>query len=211
MVRPIPQDPFEYGTTCSVAAVPQEHLRLGETVVWAGRPCAPVLSPGHAWITLLGAFLGAAGFAFALYGFMHVFMDGSVRWLTALQGLLNIVLGIGFCFAASGALLRSAWTVYAVTDQRAMIIKRFLWSRVISFEAAEIEAPQRIDCDEGLAHVIFAWRKKAWLLQDKASNRMSGVGFFRIEGADSIVPHLLQLRATIASTPASSAPAAAPS
>ncbi len=197
VARPLPQDPLGFGTDHSVDAVLRGHLRPGEALVWSGRPAPPVLSRRQGWLGIIGALLAACGIAVGLYGLFHFFLDGSVNWLMTAQGLLYVFLGGFFFFAALGSLLRAGWTVYAVTDQRAVILRRYLWNRVTSFEAGQVEAPQRVDCGDGLVHLVFAWRKKPWLLQNKTNQHMTPQGFFRIEDADALEASLLKLRGAV--------------
>lgn len=197
---------------CSPGVSIRAHLRRGETLLWAGRP-APlaVFSRMASVIFGFSLLLLVGGGYFMGYVLLDLIAEGTTDdWMRFAQGGLFIVQGLIGVGMVVGPALRSAWTAYAISDQRAMIVSTFLRRRVSSFAPEEIEAPLRLDRDEGYGHLIFAKRKKNLLLQDKERTRYIGIGFFRVRDVAEVETALLKLRASAAAAAGLGDPALKP-
>lgn len=181
---------------CSPADAVRPYLRSGETLVWADRPAPLHLGPGLFWLLAFSLFTLVYG-GFCL-GFGLLDLIGESRfadWVRLLQGLLFITMGLVFLSGRVFPAFHSAWTVYAITDQRAIIIRHMMRRRATSFEPEHLDEPLRLDRDEGYGHLIFAKRRKNLLLQDKDRSRYVGIGFFRVREVAKVEAELLKLRA----------------
>lgn len=192
---------------CSPLDIVQVQLRPGETLAWTDRPAPAVLDPRRTVMFILSVILLPFG-AFVLgYGFVNLFDGNSgLAGVQFAQGLVFMAMAFAFSFETIGPSLRASWTIYAVTDQRAMIVKTFLRTTVRSYSPQEIGETSLLEREQEYGHVIFAKRKQHWLFQDREFRRNVGVGFFRINNAEVVEAKLRSLRAQAAVTDPSGEP-----
>lgn len=183
----------------SAQEIVRGQLRQDETLVWLDRPAPAVLIPLQSTMLLLSLVLLIFGGFTLGFAFIDVFdgRSGSAGFKIA-QGMIFIAMGVMFAIGILGPSLRAGWTCYAITDQRAMIVRTFLRTTVLSFPPEAIDEPRRLDRDGGYGHLIFAKRKKPWLLQTRDFNSYTGVGFLRIRDVEKVEGELLKLRAKAA-------------
>lgn len=133
-------------------------LQPGEVVRWAGRPSfLPVLRS-----ETLTIFIGLVFAAIPIVGAS----DGWIVWIEsglepkdeifglAVYSLLSI---FGLAFAASGLLeVFGVWrTVYAVTNKRILVVKTFLWRRVLAITPGGVNAVEWRENNDGSGSFTF--------------------------------------------------------
>lgn len=112
-----------------VAAAVQPYLQPGERVLWTGRPAAGLrLGPRDAFLVPFSIFwLGFVAF------WEWSVLRGSGSPIMLLFGAVMLVFGLFFLIGRFfvDAAVRGG-TVYAVTDRRALIVRRFFGERLLS-------------------------------------------------------------------------------
>ena len=138
----------------------ERELRLGERVVWSQQP-RPAALVRKSLTTFL---FGIPFFAFAVfwtYGASGGFDHSSTRrgswpqWFPLLWGGMFIVVGAGFQLSPLWAYWKALRTVYAITDQRAILIFA-PWKRtVFSFVDQQLLEIHRVEDDSGRGDIVF--------------------------------------------------------
>jgi hypothetical protein len=153
----------------------------GERLLWADRPGAARARRRVLPMLLFGLLF--AGFAL-LWTIRASEAGGGAM---ALVGLPLVAVGIALAGAPWWRPRRARATVYAITDQRLMIIEGWPRSKVRSFGADDIEAIERRERADGTGDVVFRhevhWRDDLRLRRDGPPNyrsRRRAIGFFGI-------------------------------
>ena len=136
---PPPEDPL---------AVARAELAPGERLVWADRP-DPERARRRAWPRLL---FGLAFAAFGLFWTSRAMAAGGLLWLL---GLPFVALGGGIALAPWWKPRQARATVYAVTDQRILIMQGWPQRRVRSFGPGDIDVIARSDRPDGSGDLVF--------------------------------------------------------
>lgn len=137
----------------------EAELRRGEHLLWVGQP-SPVRLAMQKLPTLLFGILWTAAI---------IFMSNMVGWSFSSSGnfgsfsmIFTVLLGIFFLIGV-GMLVSPLWnyfkatrTIYAVTDQRAMIIEQLLSTSVKSYSDDDIQFIERRTSIGDTGDVIFA-------------------------------------------------------
>jgi hypothetical protein len=175
-------------------------LGSGEAVQWVGRPIPSLLSR-QAWPIVL---FGIPWTAFAIFwiagasGFrVPDFRRGESFF--PLFGLPFVLIGLGMLSAPYWLRLKGGRTAYVLTDRRAIIVERGLWStKVRSFAAAalgDIERKQRAD---GAGDIIFS---REYRRDSEGGTRAVPVGFLAVAGVKEVEERIRGLLASAAQAP----------
>jgi len=140
----------------------ETELRPGEHVLWCQQPLPAAMARKES-----GGFLfGIPFFAFAVFwtyaaagGFDHSFGQkslGGIGWFFVLWGCMFIAFGARILLSPLGAYLKALRTVYAITDQRAIIITAGRKQTVFSFVDQQLIEIHRVHADDkGRGDIVF--------------------------------------------------------
>jgi hypothetical protein len=139
----------------------EAELRSGEHVAWCQQPNPDALARKSLSTFLLG--IPFTGFAlFWIYaasgGSDHsTSQKGSwPLWFPLLWGGMFVVFGLRFLLSPLTAYWKALRTVYAITDQRAMIITAPFWKRtVFTFFYQQLVETHRVENEKGCGDIIF--------------------------------------------------------
>jgi|GEM_PF-5982939 len=128
-------------------AVPSEHLRAGERLLWSGRPQRARASVYGIMMLVMGGLSTLIGVVMLLSAIISpsLFIVFALLW-TAMSAW-NLYVGARFSFAPSRQ-------VFALTDQRALIVETFLGKRVASLSPGKLCAYELVD-RRGLSEIRF--------------------------------------------------------
>jgi len=169
-------------------AAVQGELEPGESLLWVGRP-NPMRAIGPAW----GAFVfGIPWTAFALFwtwgasGFgRHMPGTGGPFSFFPLFGLPFILVGLGMLTSPLWAYRKGKRTLYAITNNRLVIIATG-WTRTVqSYTGDDIGNIERVDRADGTGDVIFA-RQEYHSRRGYNQSSLAPVGFLGIPAARSV-------------------------
>lgn len=171
----------------------QSELRSGESLVWSGAPDPARLSRKAVPLFIFGIFW--TGFAlFWIAGASGMFShghSGGFRFF-ALFGLPFVLVGCGLL--ASPFVLRSVAlnTVYAVTNQRALIISKipFKGVQIRSFLPSALGSIEKVLLDNGRGDIIF---ERMLSVGNTRHPNLTVVGFMGIAEVQKVEELLLAL------------------
>jgi hypothetical protein len=162
-------------------AVIQRELAAGESLLWSGRP-DPVRSSRAAY----GCWVFAVPWtAFSVFWMLMAsgVLSGKLNLPFALFGLPFVLVGLGMLMAPRWAYASAKKTVYAVTNQRLIVMTEGRFRSVKSFYADDIGSLERRERPDGTGDLIFA--KRAWRDSD-GDRRYSETGFTGIRDVRSV-------------------------
>jgi hypothetical protein len=142
----------------SALGAAEKELAPGEKLAWAGRPRASALarraSPGF--------FIGIPFTAFSLFWVAGAYTatqrdghDVGPFVFFPLFGLIFVAVGLFMLLSPLRAMARARSTIYAITDQRLLIIEGGSSRRVTSFTAGDIQQIERTERPDGSGDVVF--------------------------------------------------------
>ena len=152
-------------------------LESGERLLWSGSPSPGALAVSSIPLALMGIpFLAFSCFWvwMALRGTAHA--PGPFL-LFPLFGLSFVLVGLGIVGSPVLAWFSAKYTVYAVTEKRALIIGSFGVRKVRSFSHAQIGDITRMERSDGSGTLWFATRE---YVTSDGSPRSSRIGFVGI-------------------------------
>lgn len=131
-------------------AVVKPELRRGGIVDWVERPQAGARA---------GSKLSVALFGVAFSGFAVFWTHGAAQSGDAIFPLF----GVPFLLVGAGMLLAPLWTyieakswlIYAITNQRVLIVLTYPRRKVESFEPGDITRPERTAKPDGTGNIFF--------------------------------------------------------
>jgi hypothetical protein len=144
-----------------IEQIVNRQLDPGEGVLWSGAP-----NPGRLALSALPAMVFGVPFtAFAVFWMWTAYSAtsripsrGGPWSLFPLFGIPFLFVGLGMLTAPLWAFLAARRTMYAVTNQRALIVGCFLSTTVKSFVHSEIHDIQRVERSDGSGDIYFASR-----------------------------------------------------
>ena len=183
----------------SPLAVMKREMRPGEKLIWADRPVD------------IGAFRRAK-YGVALFGVP--FLAFALFWTAAASGLLFgdggtgsafdlifpmfglpfIAVGLSLVFSPIWAGFKGRRTLYALSDQRALMTETGVRRSVKSWPLDEIDEVSRTDTSGGNGDVIFA---KTWVRGSKGGGHWQKHGFYGISDPQRVEHAILQAREAI--------------
>lgn len=126
-------------------------LRRGEKAVWTERP-APL---ARAKSKILIFLFGIPFFGFAIFWTSMAAQSGEVFF--PLFGIPFLLVGAGLLLSPVWSYVEAKnWLVYAITDQRILIIRTFPMHKVETFAPSDITKAERTTRADGSGNVIFA-------------------------------------------------------
>jgi hypothetical protein len=120
----------------SIAAAFEPYLRSGERIVWTGRPGQGVRFTRQDLFVVPFTLLWTG---FAIFWTVTATIQGPTGFFT-LWGMMFVAFGLYLC---GGRLLHDAWvrarTVYALTDERALVLRRIVGERLLSAGLGQVD------------------------------------------------------------------------
>jgi len=170
----------------------ERELDSGERIEWIARPIPRWFTP-----TATGAFLfGIPWTAFALFwtagaawGSSQVEDAGFFRAFP-LFGLPFILIGFGMLSSPLWAYRKALWTLYVVTDRRAISFEGRRTTTIRSYPPARLLDVYRKEKRDGTGDVIIA--RRAWKDAD-GDRQAEEVGFLRIRDPKAVEARLRKL------------------
>ena len=156
-------------------------MRSGEKLIWAERPIASV----HARREKLTALFGVFFFGFSAFWTYTAANQGSF----ALVGVPLVVMGLLTVLSPAWAYIRGKRTVYAISNQRLLILISFPRYRVASFGPHQIQRVERTERPDGSGDIVIHRET----LQSGDVNRVRETGFFGIREVRRIEKEVLKL------------------
>ena len=172
-------------------AIVTQQLRRGEKSVWTERP-APL---ARARSRLMIFLFGIPFFAFAVSWTISAGQSGDA--IFPLFGIPFMVIGAGLLLSPVWSYWEAKnWLIYAITDQRILIIRTFPRHKVESFEPDDITKLERTTKPDGSGNVIFAEEER----RGKNGTYMVPRGFYGVPEAMRVEDAVMQLRNSGANT-----------
>ncbi len=166
-------------------AVVSAQLRRGEHAVWTERPAPMARARSRLKIFLFGI----PFFCFAVFWTATAAQSGDA--LFPLFGIPFMVIGAGLLLAPMWSYWEARnWLIYAITDQRILIIRTFPRHKVESFEPADITKLERTTKPDGSGNVIFAEEER----RGKNGTYMVPRGFYGVPEAMRVEESVIKLR-----------------
>ncbi len=170
----------------------EAELWQGERVVWSQQPRPAEMSRKSVGLFLVGVFLCSLALLFSMGN--NAYRPGTRNYFS----LFPDVLGTVVVLVAGAALLSPVWanwkarqTVYAITDQRALLIAA-PWRRTIySFVGQHLVDIHRVEDGRGRGDIVF--QRQA--VSGRRGDSYYDVGFFGIEGVREVENRLRVLYA----------------
>jgi hypothetical protein len=172
-------DPTDDFFPDDLAARVDAELAKGERIAWIGRPI-PWL-PARSSLPM--ALFGIPFTAFALFwtaaagGFAFRHGPGPPSFFP-MFGLIFVVVGLGLLLSPLWAFRKATRTIYAITDQRALIIEPDLWGHAIvqSFEPRQLAYLERHQRGDGSGDLVFRREHRG----SGRSHHMVAIGFLAV-------------------------------
>jgi len=138
----------------SPLVIAQREMRPGEKLIWAERPRPGAVARGGLTASLFGIpFLGFALFwTFMASGAIR---QGGFGLFFPLFGLPFIAVGIGLVGTPLWAARRARSTIYAITDQRLLIMQTGSTNEVQSYGPEDLDSLDRRERPDGSGDIIF--------------------------------------------------------
>lgn len=132
-------------------------LRDDETLWWSGRPSPKRMMMAVSPLPLLGlVVLGMAGYIAAL----DRLLPGD-QLLVRTAAAAAMALGALLLLAPLLVLLGTSRMSYAITSRRLIVVTRWPWPSVKSWEAAQLPAFSRVDSTDGSGDIRFGGRMRS--------------------------------------------------
>lgn len=167
-------------------------LRQGEVLFWREQPRPGALARRSSTTFLFGI----PFFAFAVFwtiaasgGFSKVKSGSFPSWFPVLWGSMFIIAGAAMLLSPAWAYLKALRTVYAITDQRAILIVATLRRTVHSFVGQHLVDIHRVENDAGHGDIIFHRQARS----GKRGDYYYDVGFFGIDRVREVEEALREL------------------
>ena len=157
----------------------QREMRPGEKLVWAGRPRPGAVARG----SLLASAFGIPFLAFALFWTFlasGAAKGGGFGFFFPFFGLPFIIVGMGIVGTPLWAAVRARSTIYAITDQRIVIMRTGGTREVQSYGPEDLDSLDRRERPDGSGDIIF--RNENLMRRGRNGTYVSNnkIGFFGI-------------------------------
>ena len=173
--------------TDSIRPVAEAVLSPGERLYWVGRPNPIRLMRNNLMRPLFGLFwVGMVYFMFTQFSsFGSGFRSAPSGFMTFFQLLLGVffLVGLGMIFSPLWNYVKAHFTVYALTDERAMIISRLPIRSIKSYSARSIDKVERRGTDDE-GDVIFGSETRTYT--NNSRNNQGGVNINFGEGGTNV-------------------------
>jgi hypothetical protein len=156
------QGPFEDTLPVDLDQRLRSELRPGERIVWVGRPLAKLARRGSILLVVFGVpFTGFALFWMFMAGWIASQTSGDggsgpfgLFWIC---GLPFLAVGLGMLTSPFWAARAAGRTAYAVTSERAVVLKVGVWGTmsVVSFAPDRLTRIERRERPDGSGDLIF--------------------------------------------------------
>lgn len=177
----------------------RRELRRGEKLIWADRPAPSVLRK-RGMVRFLFAIPFTAFACFWIWGASQVAGSSVMGTIFPLFGLPFLAVGVWMLSSPLRAARLARRTVYAITDQRLIILSGGRTRSVRSFGPGDITKLERNEHDNGLGDVIFAeevsWhsRRSRRGIRLGSHRHVEDIGFFGIADAREVEAEVARLR-----------------
>ena len=171
----------------------QRQISSGETLIWADRA-----SPMRVALRRLPiALFGIPFLAFAIFWVNMASMAASAQsgpfsffpWF----GLPFVIVGAGMVLSPVWGYAVGAYTTYAVTDRRLMIMRRFPSHRVTSYGPDDIDTIERREGANGNGDVVF---RQELRYGNRGRSRVHRIGFFGVPEVRRVEEEIRKLKGT---------------
>ena len=175
----------------------RDELSSGEIVVWVEHAGALQFAMRYLLTTLFGIpFLAFS--LFSTFGASDAALaeEGGIAFFL-MFGLVFFAVGIAMVLAPIWAYAVGLSTLYAITNRRLLIIRRFPRRRVVSLEPNDIQAVERGDRSDGKGDIIFdreAGRSNAAFPFFPVFRPVQPVGFFGIPEVRRVEEEIRKLK-----------------
>jgi len=173
--------------TSSFRPVAEAALSPGERLYWVGRPNPMRSMRSNLTRPLFGLlWTGMVYFMFTKFSsFGSSFRSSSSGFATIFQLVLGVffLIGLGMIFSPLWNYIKARFTVYALTDERALIISRLPSQSVRSYSARNFEKVERRGTDQE-GDVIFGSETRTYT--DSSRNNQGGVNISFGEGGTNV-------------------------
>ncbi|MDP6814583.1 MAG: hypothetical protein QF582_15315 [Alphaproteobacteria bacterium] len=160
-------------------------LRRGERAVWVERP-APM---ARAFSRIALFLFGIPFFGFAVFWTGMAAQSGQVFF--PLFGIPFMLVGAGLLLSPIWSYVEARnWLVYAITDQRLLIIRTFPRHKIESWEPADISKLERTAKPDGSGTILFADEVR----QGRRGSYTVPRGFYGVPDAKRVEEAILELR-----------------
>ena len=164
-------------------------LDKDEQLGWSGQPRPGRFARQYLPVALFGILFG--GFAvfwtcMALFGVRQTGEAGPMRLLFPLWGLPFILVGLSMLCSPLWGLRQAKRTLYAVTDRRAIIIRRGFSVRISSYKAEQVGEHSKRLRNDGSGDLIFDQLVDWSAGQSDNGRPLRKVGFFGIENVNEV-------------------------
>lgn len=190
--------------------VARRELRDGEKLIWADRP-APVALSKRTIVPFLFAIPFTAFACFWIWGASQGFGRSAIGSVFPFFGLPFVGVGLWMLTSPLRAAKSARSTVYAITDQRLVIVSGGRSRSVQSFGPQDITKVERNEHDNGLGDVIFGeeitWRRMRNRFGRGFTDNsfVEDIGFFGIADAREVEAAVVRLRRSAAAPAGASA------
>ena len=168
-----------------VFAVVTPQFRRGERALWTERPSP--LARARSKLTFF--LFGIPFFCFAVFWIAGASQSGDA--IFPLFGIPFVVVGAGLLLSPVWSFWEARnWLVYAITDQRILIIRTFPRRKVESFEPSDITKLERTTKSDGSGNVIFAEEER----RGRNGTYMMPRGFYGVPNAMQVEEAVMKLR-----------------
>ncbi len=166
-------------------AVVTPQLRRGERALWTERPSPLARARSRLKIFLFGI----PFFCFAVFWTTTASQSGDP--IFPLFGIPFMVIGAGLLLSPMWSYWEARnWLVYAITDQRILIIRTFPRHKVESFEPSDITKLERTTKPDGSGNVIFAEEER----RGRNGTYMMPRGFYGVPDVMRVEEAVMKLR-----------------
>ncbi len=166
-------------------AVVTPQLRRGERALWTERPSPLARARSRLKIFLFGI----PFFCFAVFWTPPASQSGDP--IFPLFGIPIMVIGAGPLLSPMWSYWEARnWLVYAITDQRILIIRTFPRHKVESFEPSDITKLERTTKPDGSGNVIFAEEER----RGRNGTYMMPRGFYGVPDVMRVEEAVMKLR-----------------
>lgn len=169
----------------------QRQISSGEKLIWADRASPMRVALRRLPIALFGIpFLAFAIFWMNMASLAATGQGGPFD-LFPLFGLPFVLVGAGMVLAPVWGYAVGLYTVYAITDRRLMIMRRFPTHRIMSYEADDIETIERREGANGRGDVVF---RQELRYGSRGRSHVRRIGFFGIPEVRRVEDEIRRLK-----------------